>query len=1269
MEPDLKDERLNEKLLRAIRSRKRRIRWQRFVSILACVSIFVTTYALILPASTMDVDEYAVCGMKHHVHTDACYAWNEVPEERTLICTLEEGEQPASEGDAYQESPDAEPLRHVHTDACYLITEAHRERGDLICTIPEHEHDMNCFVRAQEEAEYCCGYDYEHTHTEECYIDGVLVCSYTEHTHTDECRSIMDMTIESAPASDGAVAVISGLLPVGAKAEIEAVELSYEDMVRYFGEKRAASMNAYVAYDICIMVDGEEWQPDETVSVSVRQPDITVEDGEELAVAHVDSETDDISDVEEVAVDESGEVSFETDGFSLYIFYTFTVDFHYGDVTFSIAGYDDILLSELLAALELDFDMAEIEAVYFSDPFLLEVEAVDGDWLLTSLAPFSTDETLTIVFEDGSTFEIWVTDASGDPEPTPEPTPKYEPAPVTGQDGTYPYNTAGTVMVTGTADAPTSGLEATLGYSYANKNVSGATDNNGRILTDKTVTYMTDSYGAFSSYEKDEFSVALSALAQEFYVSAEDRVTSPIDLILVVDLSSSMKEKTNGTEKRNQAAVAAINQLMKAFLAEDEQNRVGLVEFCKTAEVLLPLYHYDETAVGQGVLEAESGSSNYRAEFTSSFYSYLTNQTGVTGYAKKEWKGGQGTYTQRGLYEAYNMFENATTTATVELGEGRTMTVPRQPVYILLTDGEPVFLETNFKNPPASPSGSSSGAVTKNGKYGYWTIRSASYFKEKTTAHYFEGNGRVKDDAETALFYTIGLGVAEGGYAAAVIDPRIAKNFTAVSTTSDVSDGTTQAGEITKQGQLKKLLDDDCGGTYDGRYDYADDCIASSSLDSDAMKQFFNQVNEEVATARRFGYVLNGESNLTMTDTIGDGMEVKYTAATGAGLCLRYNGENYPLTPATDSSGNPYYHYAGGAVLVTHANKKDYVDLGAVKVTITTDTNGHQVVTMTVPDDVIPAFYPDEAKASDINPVFPLRLLYKVGLTEVNRTKAANGELTGQTFYTNAGALDTTTVGADSECMIDSVNPYYNRIEKAGMPVDPATNKKWWPEYASALTELGPTHSSGWNTVAKTGTQIGEKDNASSYTYDGTTYALSNTLGNNGKLTFEPNTMQITVTKSWVGHTPGDSDTVTVSLYQQTGTNKWAPVTDSGGSAVTAELKKSNTTPWTYTFEKLPKLASGYTYAVTEGTVPAGFTVSYSPATPGYIVVGGTKINAAVVTADGDAEITITNTAGSALPSTGGNGTIPYVLIGLALIAGSLTGGALLRRKRERKAN
>ena len=125
------------------KKRRRRL-WTRVVSVLGCVVVFCTTYALILPAITA---EQTTCGLEEHTHTEECYA--PLPEETQTVlnCTLE--------------TLDV----HSHTESCYDV------EGNLICGLADfvaHTHDENCY---DPEGELVCTLPENpgHVHTEACY--------------------------------------------------------------------------------------------------------------------------------------------------------------------------------------------------------------------------------------------------------------------------------------------------------------------------------------------------------------------------------------------------------------------------------------------------------------------------------------------------------------------------------------------------------------------------------------------------------------------------------------------------------------------------------------------------------------------------------------------------------------------------------------------------------------------------------------------------------------------------------------------------------------------------------------------------------------------------------------------------------------------------------------------------------------------------------------------------------------------------------------------
>ena len=110
-----------------------------------------------------------ICGKEEHTHGEGCY-----DAEGNLICALEE---------------------HAHSDECYEWTDV------LTCTTPEsagHTHSEACYQDVQvliceEPAEL-------HTHTAECYKDGVLACGkleLKEHKHSETCFTEKQNLVET----------------------------------------------------------------------------------------------------------------------------------------------------------------------------------------------------------------------------------------------------------------------------------------------------------------------------------------------------------------------------------------------------------------------------------------------------------------------------------------------------------------------------------------------------------------------------------------------------------------------------------------------------------------------------------------------------------------------------------------------------------------------------------------------------------------------------------------------------------------------------------------------------------------------------------------------------------------------------------------------------------------------------------------------------------------------------------------------------------------
>lgn len=159
-----------------VRKNTRRKKWHKVLMMISIVVVFCTTYALILPAITLE--KRPTCGIEEHTHSDACtqplpavLSCAEAAHSHTPDCLDELG---------YVICGNSEYLVHSHDEFC------HSETGELICTLAEaavHEHTQECWLPATSVP--------AHIHDAGCYetVPGELLCTLEEvvpHMHSDE---------------------------------------------------------------------------------------------------------------------------------------------------------------------------------------------------------------------------------------------------------------------------------------------------------------------------------------------------------------------------------------------------------------------------------------------------------------------------------------------------------------------------------------------------------------------------------------------------------------------------------------------------------------------------------------------------------------------------------------------------------------------------------------------------------------------------------------------------------------------------------------------------------------------------------------------------------------------------------------------------------------------------------------------------------------------------------------------------------------------------
>lgn len=800
------------------------------------------------------------------------------------------------------------------------------------------------------------------------------------------------------------------------------------------------------------------------------------------------------------------------------------------------------------------------------------------------------------------------------------------------------------------SDPATSSIEN--GFFSTVQNGQNPGINDGKLLTDKSVVYMGDDYGAFDTYDEGTFGVALSLLGQDYQMKEMDQVKIPADVVFVLDVSGSMGNAA-GNVTRREAVVNAVNAAMTQIMADNPENRAGVVLYSSGGSVLLGLDHYTAGVGGQYL--------NYNSKKICTADNLRGNKSGTIEQTFGETNGfkqSNGTYTQYGIALGAQLLQNngdTTYTATLHAGtsEERKVTVTRQPVMILLSDGDPTHCTNNYTDVlsgPAYGDGMYPSTTNNKGVQGYYAILSANYYKGAVGNHY----------DTPAMFYTIGMGINAAGYkdmseASSTGDcyKRAVLNPTADNVADLISDGarttrpnnkyTANATWSISCQMLNQLLGNRYGQStvtvghtdsywraigvtgsevpvianpYGGNYSYADGAYFGNLTGAD-LQEIFDRIISGNLNIKRYGYRFAENTSAKIIDEIGEGMELKGMPR------LRYNGVYYTLEQA--GSGNQL-SYVCHETAVTSDGSQRTADLSKIKITVTT-ADGRQTVTMEVPDTVLPTYTPSFSEDWYYEEL-PVRLIYQVGLTEQAKKdiQALQPEET-LTYYTNAWE-DTTAQAAHRP---HQDNPYYHDVRYD----DGTMRTKQYHDYTTGKTE---------NTTATVKTSAVSKEENG---------AIRVNHGNNGKLVFRstaPTVVSVKLRKvDMLGNTITDCSAA-FALY--------------GDKALTAKIDTYETVDGVVT---IPNLKVNTTYYLKEIKAPDGYypmpeAKAFSVDFRGNV----TGIDEDVYLGWADGELLVRNPDGYRLPETGGIGTFVYTCSGLLLMAVPLAVGCSRRRRRER---
>ncbi len=315
----------------------------------------------------------------------------------------------------------------------------------------------------------------------------------------------------------------------------------------------------------------------------------------------------------------------------------------------------------------------------------------------------------------------------------------------------------------------------------------------GGVWTDKSVftdaSEFAESLGITMRDPNSNFLIALSAIASNKSMTGYSNV--PTDTMLVLDISGSM------SEENVEAMVQSTNDAIKRLQEVNYYNRVGVVLYSgsstfsnsstDTATVLLPLGRYSQADDNYVVLTSSSaisqnnapggnngpGGNNRPGGNNNNNNNNNNNDDGLhvavnpsvknennasVGAVSKKVVGG--TYVQNGIYKAMQELLSVDDT-TIE--DGFQAGTKRIPILVLMSDGAPTVATSSYNN--VSTSNIGNGSETTNDMV-FLTQLTCAYAKAKISEHY----------DNSALFYTLGLGVGSNQNALATLDPEESNN-------------------------------------------------------------------------------------------------------------------------------------------------------------------------------------------------------------------------------------------------------------------------------------------------------------------------------------------------------------------------------------------------------------------------------------------------------------------------------------------------------------
>ena len=295
-----------------------------------------------------------------------------------------------------------EPSEAVDEFACNCGENAPENIADHADSCPRKEYIKTLFDGKSAEEIYA---NWE-TYDEDTQTDLLNMLQKWDNTKYEELNKLIEEGFNNEQkAVVGDTDIVVAGIPENVSLAVSSV--SENDYHSALAEYVGSDSELLFVYDITLTnPDGSEWQPanGQSATITLDFNGMGFADGNVLSVLHEhDGELEALGDY---AIEE-GKLTFTTDGFSKFYFY---ITYTFGEKSFTMSGGSTVYLSEILRELSISYGIGDVANVQFTNPNVLEITKAGSDWKLESLAPFGSEEILTISFSDGKIIEIVVKD-------------------------------------------------------------------------------------------------------------------------------------------------------------------------------------------------------------------------------------------------------------------------------------------------------------------------------------------------------------------------------------------------------------------------------------------------------------------------------------------------------------------------------------------------------------------------------------------------------------------------------------------------------------------------------------------------------------------------------------------------------------------------------------------------------------------------------------------------------------------------------------------